>query len=846
MSLQFLYPFVLGLFVLLPLLWRFLRAHPPPPRRYMFAGLMLLPSQEMPSSKKKPLLWLTIFRLLTASLIILAAAHPQLHPDTQETPDDDPPLIIIDEDWAMAHDFENMRHILTNTLKQFDKVFLLSATRSHIKEDAEPQLMTQNQALTWAQKRKPQAWQSDYPFIEKKLTPLMQTGRIIWLTHDLKTPHKKQFAQFLSGQNKALFIYQANLDDIAILKQDSPARIDALKSQARIILRKNSEGRTQEEIKVQSDQLPDLFAHRLAIKHQHHAAAQLFLPNQGTDHAGILHKGEMGIPPLLDEMHYLTRALSNPTMIDDINRLHSHNTIIRPDHATLTMAEEAALDEWIQDGGHLIAFAGRQFHALADQKPHPLFDLIPLSFGELSQKESLPLEPFPLHSPFADMAVDENLTISPHLLLRHDDEAIDTWAFLSGGIPWVISKAHGKGRLTLILTSADTHFSDLVLSETFPELIAHLVALRPARWQNVDKDEDASFKPLHLLGGDGSDSAVQKWHTAIQNDDAPPDFSHPPGLYRHSKSGAILTHNLGDHLAPLQKWQDLPSAARRLNTEAHTAIINVTPILISLVLFLLLADMMIMRFLILMLALFMMTAPTNMAEVVNQESYHVVRQPTIGIIGEGGQDDAWLNLALTTLSRHVSRRTTVSMAEPQRITLDNPNLPLFALLYWRLTPQSRPLTSDESRTLNDYMARGGLLVLDISEFEGDASILMRDVIIPPLTPLPHDHALTRSFYLMERAPSFSVNKLYISADHHPHHDDVTPILVMDQDLARFWLAHSLASNQDSPFDRLPSPSIDGALRFGTNLVLYALTGQYKKDQVHLKTILDRLQYRRKQ
>ena len=36
-----------------------------------------------------------------------------------------------------------------------------------------------------------------------------------------------------------------------------------------------------------------------------------------------------------------------------------------------------------------------------------------------------------------------------------------------------------------------------------------------------------------------------------------------------------------------------------------------------------------------------------------------------------------------------------------------------------------------------------------------------------------------------------------------------------------------------------------ALRFGVNLVMYALTGTYKADQVHVKAILDRLPERRR-
>src|ERR1700748_2244656 len=83
-SLAFASPWLLLGLTALPVLWWLLRVTPPAPKRVRFPALRLLlglqPHEETPA--KTPL-WLIILRMVLAGLIILALAHPLLHPTAQ-------------------------------------------------------------------------------------------------------------------------------------------------------------------------------------------------------------------------------------------------------------------------------------------------------------------------------------------------------------------------------------------------------------------------------------------------------------------------------------------------------------------------------------------------------------------------------------------------------------------------------------------------------------------------------------------------------------------------------------------------------------------------------------------
>ena len=114
------------------------------------------------------------------------------------------------------------------------------------------------------------------------------------------------------------------------------------------------------------------------------------------------------------------------------------------------------------------------------------------------------------------------------------------------------------------------------------------------------------------------------------------------------------------------------------------------------------------------------------------------------------------------------------------------------------------------------------------------------VEIPSLVPVPPDHVLTKSFYLMQDFPGrFAGGTLWVEGDEAKDRDGVSSIIIGSNDWAAAWAVDR--------FGRSLNPVVPGgerqrelAFRFGVNLVMYALTGNYKADQVHVPFILERL------
>jgi len=121
--------------------------------------------------------------------------------------------------------------------------------------------------------------------------------------------------------------------------------------------------------------------------------------------------------------------------------------------------------------------------------------------------------------------------------------------------------------------------------------------------------------------------------------------------------------------------------------------------------------------------------------------------------------------------------------------------------------------------------------------------LLEGLDAPALAPVPGDHVLARSFYLLDGFPGrYASRRLWIEASTitpgERRGDGVSGLFVGDADWVSAWAGDDRGR---------ALYGVDGgnkareyALRFGINLVMHVLTGNYKEDQVHLPILLDRL------
>ncbi len=206
---------------------------------------------------------------------------------------------------------------------------------------------------------------------------------------------------------------------------------------------------------------------------------------------------------------------------------------------------------------------------------------------------------------------------------------------------------------------------------------------------------------------------------------------------------------------------------------------------------------------------------------------------------------------MTGLANILNRRTAVDAAEPIAVDPDSDELVFYPILYWPVVAGEMLPSARAVERLNRYLASGGMIVFDtrnqgegtpLSDLQAQENLrhLAAGLAIPPLVPVPPDHVLTKSFYLMQEFPGrWAEGRVWVEAGDDRVNDGVSTVIVGSNDWAGAWAV----DGNDLPL----YPVVPGgerqremAFRFGINLVMYALTGNYKSDQVHVPAILERL------
>lgn len=264
------------------------------------------------------------------------------------------------------------------------------------------------------------------------------------------------------------------------------------------------------------------------------------------------------------------------------------------------------------------------------------------------------------------------------------------------------------------------------------------------------------------------------------------------------------------------------------------------------------------------LALALLVATALRAEDPDPRLVRAADQVTLAYVvtGDARVDDA-SRAGLNGLSLELARRTTVRPGEPVGIDLDGDDLSLLTFLYWPVTP-GQPAPSPQAYVrLNHFLRSGGMILFDTRDGDiaglggpdgaADLQALAAPLDIPALAPVPKDHVLTRSFYLLDDFPGrWQGNPVWAEAPladaatvegvpFRTLNDGVSPVVIGANAWAEAWAVN----DRGQPMFTVGS-GFEGerqremAMRFGINLLMYVLTGNYKSDQVHVPALLERL------
>jgi hypothetical protein len=582
--------------------------------------------------------------------------------------------------------------------------------------------------------------------------------------------------------------------------------------------------------------------------------------------------------PLLSELYYVERALAPHAELrrGSIAELLAAGVpaIVLTDSAQIGPDGRAQLASWIEGGGVLLRFAGPRMANAED-------DLVPVELrrgdrnlgGALSWARPLPLASFDDASPLADIAVPAGDVIVQRQVLAQPGPQLagHTWARLADGTPLITGAQRGEGWLVLVHTTANTTWSSLPLSGAFVELLRRIAALAPGAGGTL-RGPLAPLEVLDAAGHLGAPGPAAEPVPAAEFATTAASPRHPAGLYGRADAAADAARqalNLASAVPDLQALQagDLPVRARPY---AGSAEIDLMPWLLLAALLLALADTLIglqlrgllirparaapaAAGLILMLALLPAPARPALADSDDQVVAATSETRLAYVMTGLAEVDELSQAGLQGLSLVLNRRTAVEAGEPRAVDLAADDLNLFPLLYWPIPSDHPDLGAGVRERLDTYLRQGGMILFDT----GDASFmipgqagpgpgerrlqqLLAGLNLPMLKPVPEDHTLTRSFYLLQEFPGrWTGHTVWVDDAEPSVNDGVSSVIIGSHGWAGAWAIDDYGM---SMFPVMPGGERQRELarRFGVNLVMYALTGNYKTDQVHIPALLERL------
>ncbi|WP_018897356.1 DUF4159 domain-containing protein [Rhizobium sp. 2MFCol3.1] len=643
---------------------------------------------------------------------------------------------------------------------------------------------------------------------------------------------------------------------------------------------------------------------RLSIDNHATAGAVHLLDDGFKRRRVVLLSGEASdsFQPLLSPLYYIQRALqpyadliepNAPDLATSIPDLLAQNpsVIVMADIGRLPQETYDPLQRWINNGGTLIRFAGPRLAAAPADDP-----LVPVTLrqgeralgGALSWTEPQQLAEFPNFGPFAGMARPTDVTVKRQVLAEPTpDLAERTWASLADGTPLVTMKPMNAGRIVLFHVSAEATWSDLPISGNFVEMLRRLVQLSRSGGvtsQSGGATTAEALPPFRLLTAKGAlTTETGAARPLIPNAKAAPlaSFENPPGLYG-SEEGFTALNVLpaNAELKPLDSSGVTLVREGLIGGETWSA----KPSLFLIAFLLLLADSLIVMF---MSGAFSRLRPAArtaaMIAVAVSAAFFVQPSQSRADDSKPGDEQIFQRLdnthlayvvtgeaevdriserGLEGLTEYLTFRTTLEPAAPVGLDLTKDELSFYPIIYWPISATAPMPSAASINRIDAYMRAGGTVLFDTRDQfsaldnSGGSSAngerlqqILANLDIPPLEPVPSDHVLTKSFYLLSSFPGrYAGSPLWIEArqDNRSNNaksaataDGVSPILITGNDFAGAWAV------DDNGVPLLPTVPPDEAqreyaYRSGVNIMMYMLTGNYKTDQVHIPALLERL------
>ncbi|OSQ53322.1 DUF4159 domain-containing protein [Marivita geojedonensis] len=890
---------------------------PAPIRRMFPGVVLLLGLKDDDQVSDRTPWWLLLLRMLAVAALIIGLAGPILNPQTDDIAANDGPLLVVmDGSWASAASWRARTEALDGLLAQAARddrrvaLLKLSAPEPASFQTADD-LRARLVGLT------PEPWEPGETQITRALDLLPEGDfDTYWMSDGLERETRTNLLEALEDRG-TVTVFQAGQTILGLAParfEDGNIVLTALRAQtgseheivvlaqgrdpagnpavlARATATFESDATTTETALSLPSELRARIT-RFEIEGNRSAGATT-LPDDSLRRrevalmAGREDREEL---QLLSPLHYLEKALEpsadllTGALMDMIPA--NPDVIALADVATLGAAEEEALLDWLDGGGILLRFAGPRL-AASDVSRETEDPLMPVRLraggrsvgGAMSWGEPKSLAEFSEDSPFFGLPIPEDVTVSAQVMAQPDPALAErVIAQLSDGTPLVTRKAVGQGQIILFHVTANAEWSSLPLSGLFVQMLERLaIAAGSSSQPSAEELAGTIWQPNMVLDAFGSlnDGSTLPGVPGEDMVEAAlgPDLR--PGLYQSQDRAMARNVLASDAVLTPASWPSDITVEGLTQSEE-------TPLagwLLALAIALLLADIIASLFLSGRLsgprattavgvaaALLLMPVPPAQAQSTDDQfALAATSEVTFAHVITGDETlDRAAQAGLRGLSDTLFFRTSVEPADPVAVNLETDELAFFPFLYWPITPDQPTPSAEAYAKLNTYLRSGGMIMFDTRDADiarfGTGSPngrklqqLAAPLDIPPLEPIPEDHVLTRTFYLLQDFPGrHNSRDVWVEAappdaelvEGMPFrnlNDNVTPVIIGGNDWASAW-AMDERGNPLFPIGRgyAGERQREIAYRFGVNLVMHVLTGNYKSDQVHVPALLDRL------
>lgn len=893
-ALSFTSPLLLIGLLALPAIWFLLRATPPAPQRVKFPAFDLLRRLSKPKeTPDRTPWWILVLRLLIAGLVILGLAGPILN--APPPPSRAGPLVlVVDNSWAAAPGWRLRREAIAAAAEQAARAqreTYLIATAGALEEAPRP--MTGEELRDEGGELDPEPLLPDYAAATDRIAALPANVRdadILFLSDGLDHPGAKELMSALRSRGAVVMHVDNETPGLALY----PPRRSATQLAYRVdrfgeapfrgdIVAEARDGRELARASVvvaatewraeATIDLPLALQNDMAMTRLDGVASagavQLVDARERRALIGFVATGEADADPLLSGAHYVRQALDPYAMFvtDGLEDLIASDAsvIVLDDVGVLRPSDAEALTAWIEKGGVLIRFAGPTLAEAAGERPPAL---LPVELrgggrafgGALTWETPQLLGSVSPDGPFAGLLPPKDVYVRRQVLAEPGGEtSLKTWASLSDGTPLVTGASMGAGALALFHVTATPDWSDLPLSAAFIEMLRKLVFLSTLGPERAGDETLQKAAPFRVLDGFGAlkQPARDLAASSIAEIDGGAAPGRPPGLYGAPEAPIALNAvREGDVLAPVSA----PGADIR-PYRAESPLRLAPPLFLAAILLLIADALVALR---LAGALRLAAIAVLIAVSPQLPARAAPLDPPIDAKAEAGAlamrlafvrtgdpaTDRVSEAGLSGLSRELTRRTSAEPAEPAGVDPETDDLSVYPFLYWPITAGAAAPSEAALANIESFMRFGGLIVFDtrdderaIDGVDTPESLALKSILggldLPPLAPVSEEHVLHRSFYLLADLPGRTSSRaVWAQAGGGPN-DSVTPLIIGGRDWASAWASDGLGRPL-FPMTAGGERAREISVRAGINMVMVALTGNYKSDQVHTPILLERL------